>query len=413
MELFSPEFFSALAAIIVIDLVLAGDNAIVIALAARNLPPHLRNRAVLWGTVGAIVVRTAMTLVVVWLLKVPGLLLAGGALLVWIAYKLLAQGDGGGHTVESATTFWGAMKTIVIADAVMGLDNVLAVAGAAHGSFLLVVLGLLISIPIVIWGSQIILKFVERYPAIVYIGAAVLAWTAVKMMVSEPLLKDFLTGYPIVSWLAYLLVVGGVLGGGFVANQGKLRARVARHLVDLVSLPPVSGDRPVARILVPVDGSEYALQAARLVMNRALDRPGIELHLVHVRTPFKQHVARFVARSDRESYHREEAERAMRPARELLDRHKVPYAAHVELGDRAERIVATAQRVQADRIVMGTARKNSLTRLIEDSVTHRVIEQTPVPVEIVVSDSVSRVERVGVPACIGTVLLAVMIAIAL
>ena len=153
MELFSAEFFSALLAIIVIDLVLAGDNAIVIALAARNLPADLRKKAIIWGAVGAIAVRTAMTLVVVWLLKVPGLMLLGGVLLVWIAYKLLADNDGDGHDVSAANSFWGAMKTIVVADAVMGLDNVLAVAGASHGSFMLVVIGLLISIPIVIWGS--------------------------------------------------------------------------------------------------------------------------------------------------------------------------------------------------------------------------------------------------------------------
>ncbi len=416
MELFSPEFFSALVAIIIIDLVLAGDNAIVIALAARNLPPPLRTKAVIWGTAGAIAVRTAMTLIVVWLLKIPGLLLIGGALLVWIAYKLLAQGDGGGHSVESATTFWGAMKTIVIADAVMGLDNVLAVAGAAHGNFLLVVIGLLISIPIVIWGSQLILKYVERYPSIIYIGAAVLAWTAAKMMSSEPLLKDVLARYPVIVWLTYALVMGGVLGIGFIANQGRIRERVARHLVDLVGLPEspaMVGGRPVARILVPVDGSSYALQAVRLVMNRALDHPNIELHLVHVRTPFKQHIARFVARSDREAYHREQAERAMQSARELLEKHKLPYAAHVELGDKADMIVDAARRLQAVRIVMGTARKNSLTRLIEDSVTHRVIEKTPVPVEVVVGDGVSRAERIGLPACAAAVLLAVLIGVAL
>src|SRR5262245_16832172 len=179
MEFLSAEFFAALAAIIVIDLVLAGDNAIVIALAARNLPPHLQKRAVAWGTVGAIVVRSAMTMVVVWLLKIPGLLFVGGALLLWIALRLLAPEEGAaeGHA-PGATTFWGAMRTIVIADAVMGLDNVLAVAGAAHGSYLLVVLGLLISVPIVIWGSTLILKWVEKYPSIVYIGAGVLAWTA-------------------------------------------------------------------------------------------------------------------------------------------------------------------------------------------------------------------------------------------
>ena len=146
MELFSPEFFSALLAIVVIDLVLAGDNAIVIALAARNVPKELQKRAILWGTVGAIAVRTSMTVVVVWLLQVPGLMLMGGAMLVWIAYRLLVPAGGDdGHNVALANRFWGAMKTIIVADALMGLDNVLGVAGAAQGSFLLVVLGLLIS----------------------------------------------------------------------------------------------------------------------------------------------------------------------------------------------------------------------------------------------------------------------------
>jgi YjbE family integral membrane protein len=229
MELFSPEFFSALAAIIVIDLVLAGDNAIVIALAARSLPPTLRTKAVIWGTVGAIAVRTAMTLIVVWLLKVPGLLLIGGALLVWIACKLLVDNREGcehedGH---AATGFWGAMRTIIIADALMGLDNVLAVAGAAQGSFLLVVLGLLISIPIVIWGSQLILKWVERFPVIVYIGAGVLAWTAVKMMTGEPLVQPLLAQYPAIPWVAYVLVIGGVLSAGYCMNRARLGTRFA------------------------------------------------------------------------------------------------------------------------------------------------------------------------------------------
>lgn len=225
MELFSPEFFSALLAIIVIDLVLAGDNAIVIALAARNLPPHLQKRAVLWGTFGAIAVRALMTVIVVWLLKIPGLLLAGGLLLIWIAVKLLAPSDGGKHEEHGgASNFWAAMKTIVIADAVMGLDNVLAVAGAAHGSYLLVVLGLLISIPIVVWGSTIILKWVERFPIIIYIGAGVLAWTAVKMISSEPLVKEQVAAmgnwiYPI-----YVLVVGGTLGLGYYLNRRRSAA---------------------------------------------------------------------------------------------------------------------------------------------------------------------------------------------
>ena len=220
MEIFSMQFLWALGAIILIDLVLAGDNAIVIALAARNLPKHLQKKAIIWGTVGAIVVRTAMTVVVVWLLKIPGLLLVGGALLLWIAVKLLKpvdHGDEGGHT--GSNTFLGAMKTIVIADAVMGLDNVLAVAGAAHGSFLLVVLGLLISIPIVVWGSTLILKWVEKYPAIIYIGAAVLALTAAKMMFSEPLVKPHVEPYMGFAWFYYAAIIGAVLGIGYSFNR--------------------------------------------------------------------------------------------------------------------------------------------------------------------------------------------------
>ena len=131
MEIFSMDFLAALAAIVVIDLVLAGDNAIVIALAARNLPPHLRKRAIVWGTVGAVAVRSLMTMAVVWLLRIPGLLMAGGALLVWIAYKLLRPADGNaGEDAKPADSFWAALRTIVVADLVMGLDNVLAVAGA-------------------------------------------------------------------------------------------------------------------------------------------------------------------------------------------------------------------------------------------------------------------------------------------
>ncbi len=221
MEILSPEFFSALLAIIVIDLVLAGDNAIVIALAARRLPRHLQLRAVVWGTAGAIGIRIAMTLVVVALLRIPGLMLAGGLLLVWIAYKLLVanEGDDHGHAAGSAVTgFWSAIRTIVIADTVMGLDNILGVAGAAQGDFLLVVLGLLISIPIMVWGSTLILRLVDRFPVIVYIGAAVLAFTAARMILHEPLVAERVEALAGWSWLVYVAVVGGVLLLGWRSN---------------------------------------------------------------------------------------------------------------------------------------------------------------------------------------------------
>ena len=229
MELFSSPWWSALLAIILIDLVLAGDNAIVIALAARNLPPHLQKKAIAWGTVGAIVVRSVMTVGVVWLLKIPGLLLVGGLGLLWIAYKLLADQGDKEHDGPVASTFWGAMKTIVVADALMGIDNVLGVAGAANGSFDLVVIGLLISIPIVVFGSTMVLKLVERFPVIIKIGAAVLAFTAAKMIVSEQLL-DTLYGGPdampsaetqhlVAQWATYAVAVAGVLGGGWLATR--------------------------------------------------------------------------------------------------------------------------------------------------------------------------------------------------
>ena len=217
MEFMSAPWWSALLAIILIDLVLAGDNAIVIALAARNLPPHLQKKAILWGTVGAIAVRSLMTIGVVWLLKVPGLMLVGGLGLLWIAYKLLVDtGDQEDHG-PAATTFAGAMKTIIVADALMGVDNVLGVAGAAHGSFDLVVLGLLISVPIVIFGSSIVLKLVERFPIIIQLGAAVLAFTAAKMIVGEPLLDpifDESSWNALARGLTYTVAIVGVLGMG-------------------------------------------------------------------------------------------------------------------------------------------------------------------------------------------------------
>ena len=218
MELFSTPWWSALLAIILIDLVLAGDNAIVIALAARNLPPNLQKKAIVWGTVGAIGVRTLMTLGVVWLLKIPGLMLVGGLGLVWVAYKLLADQGGKAHDAPVVATFWGAMKTIIVADALMGVDNVLGVAGAAQGALDLVVIGLLISVPIVVFGSAVVLKLVERFPVIIQAGAAVLAFTAAKMIVSEPTLASWFDGpeanQTAARWGVYLVTVAGVLLAG-------------------------------------------------------------------------------------------------------------------------------------------------------------------------------------------------------
>ncbi len=223
MEFFSTAWWSALMAIILIDLVLAGDNAIVIALAARKLPPELQRKAIVWGTVGAIVVRSAMTLVVVWLLKIPGLMLVGGLGLLWIAYKLLADTDDGSEHDVEVNSFWGAMKTIVVADALMGIDNVLGVAGAAHGSFDLVVIGLLISVPIVVFGSTVVLKLVERFPIVIKLGAAVLAYTAAMMVINEQLLKSIFHSGDMTAtalrWGLIVLAIAGVLGAGHLKSM--------------------------------------------------------------------------------------------------------------------------------------------------------------------------------------------------
>ena len=223
MELFSMPWWSALLAIILIDLVLAGDNAIVIALAARNLPPEHQNKAIMWGTVGAIVIRSAMTVGVVWLLKIPGLMLVGGLGLLWIAYKLITDTSEDEHQGGTATTFWGAMKTIIVADALMGVDNVLGVAGAANGDFTLVVIGLLISIPIVVLGSKLVLQLVEKWPVIINLGAAVLAFTAAQMVINEKLLDPIFDGGETINLIArgatYAVAVVGVLGLGWWATR--------------------------------------------------------------------------------------------------------------------------------------------------------------------------------------------------
>lgn len=408
------DFLAALAAIVVIDLVLAGDNAIVIALASRNVPQHRQRQAIIWGTVGAIAARSALTIAVVSLLKVPGLLFVGGALLVWIAYKLLLpeSGDGGAARVASAAGFWGAIRTIVVADVVMGLDNVLAVAGAAQGSFLLVTLGLLISIPIVVWGSTLLLRFVERYPGFVYIGAGVLVLTAAKMISTEPFLRELLSTHPPAMLAFHVALPLGVLWAGFVRNHRRLESRISARITGLAhraggSSPGhhvAAGAAPMLRILVPVDGSRNATLAARHVAQAFARDPALEVHLLNVQPPLSWHVARFVSRKSRADYHRGEAEQAMLPVTRILDRSDVPYSVHAEVGDRAKVIVETARKLGCDHIVMSTARKNSLTRMLEDSVTARVLETTTVPVEVIAGDAISRLERFGIPVGIGALL---------
>ena len=403
MELFSPEFFSALLAIVVIDLVLAGDNAIVIAMAARNLPAHLQKKAIVWGAVGAIAVRSAMTLVVVYLLKIPGLMLIGGLLLVWIAYKLLtpAKDEDGGHN-NASTSFWGAMKTIVIADAVMGLDNVLAVAGASHGSYILVVLGLLISIPIVIWGSTQILKLVERYPSITYIGAGVLAWTAAKMMISEPMVKEMqLFQNPAFGYAVQVLVIFGVLFGGFMKSRLALEETIAPAVVD----PEVSdkqsynvGEKVMNKVLIPVDDSSNALMALKHAVNMYGNDRQTHFHICNVQPTLYTHIRKFLSKQTINEWQAERAQTAAKSASEFLEKAGANFSFTYVTGDKGEALRDEAQRLGCNRIVIGTAKKNTLSRLFENSTTAKLLEISDIPVEVVTGKSLSTLERWGIPA---------------
>jgi len=186
------EMLWALMAIILIDVVLGGENAIVIAMASRRLPPNLRRKAMLWGTIGAVGVRFACVAALTYLLMIPGLRLIGGLALLYIAWQLVRDNKESEHEVNAATTFWGAMATIVWADAVMGLDNALAIAGAAGGNWWLIIFGLLVSVPIILFGSTVVAKLMERWPKTIWIGAGVLVAVAAQMIWAEPLLQEFI-----------------------------------------------------------------------------------------------------------------------------------------------------------------------------------------------------------------------------
>jgi YjbE family integral membrane protein len=190
----SPEFWVALGQIIIIDILLGGDNAVVIALACRKLPPAQRTKGIIWGTIGAIVLRVVLIMFAMTLLNVPFLKLVGALLLVWIGVKLIAPDEDGHGDIQSSDKLLAAIKTIIVADLVMSVDNVIAIAGAAQNSgehsTLLVILGLLISIPIIVWGSQLVIKLMARFPIIITLGGMLLGWIAGGMLVSDPAVAD-------------------------------------------------------------------------------------------------------------------------------------------------------------------------------------------------------------------------------
>ncbi|WP_096202206.1 TerC family protein [Bacillus sp. FJAT-45350] len=212
------DFLIALLTIIGIDLILGGDNAIVVALACRNLPAHQRNKAIILGITLALVIRMGLTLVAVQLLEIPYLLAIGGALLIYIAYSLLTDHDDN-RDVNGGTSLFSAIKAIVIADFIMGFDNIIAVAGAAHGNMLLVMIGLIFSVPIIIWGSKLILMAFDRFPFIIYIGAGILAFTAGRMISHEEMFSPLFSSHPYMTAFFQIIIVVGVLVAGVFSRK--------------------------------------------------------------------------------------------------------------------------------------------------------------------------------------------------
>ncbi len=218
MDLSSVQFWIAVLQIILIDILLSGDNAVVIALACRNLPPRQRRLGVFWGVAGAIILRVTLTFFAVSLLAIPYLKMVGAVLLLWIGVKLIQpQDDGEGHEIRAAAHLFGAIRTIIIADFVMSLDNVIAVAAAAHDSLFLLIFGLALSIPLMVWASQLILRLMDRFPSVIVLGGGLLGWVGLSMAVHDPVMKDW-----VISQAAWLDWVAPAAGAVLVVAVGKL-----------------------------------------------------------------------------------------------------------------------------------------------------------------------------------------------
>ena len=383
MNFTSPEFWIALLEIIGVNIVLSGDNAVVIALAARGLPAEQQKRAVAWGSGAAVAMRIVLTIVAVELLQLPYLKLAGAALLLWIAVRLLIpEGAEGGHGA-TVTSLAAAVKTIMVADLVMSLDNVIGVAAAAKGSVVLLIFGLAVSIPLVIFASRLLLTLMDRFPIIITVGAGLLGWVAGEMAISDPVVTDWVEAHA--AFLDYLAPLAGVIGVVFIGRWLAARAAGA-----LPAAPPVSVAPPIAghlqRVLLAVDGSEPAMRAVRQVLALRSDMRAPELldvHLVNVQRPVTSDVARFVPGQTLDDYHREKGETALAPARALLDAAGVAYHEHRRAGDPGTHIADLAREEGCNLIVMGSRGLGTHTGALLGSVAQATLEHAGVPVLLV------------------------------
>ncbi|WP_323000224.1 TerC family protein [Castellaniella sp.] len=216
IEFLETLHWGAVFQIILIDILLGGDNAVVIALACRNLQPAQRMQGILWGTAGAIILRVVLIAFALTLLGIPFLKVVGGGLLLWIGIKLLLPEDDAHDKIKGSASIWAAVKTIIIADFVMSLDNVIAIAGAAQNAHAdhqigLVIFGLLVSVPIIVWGSTLVLKLIDRFPLVVTLGAGLLGWIAGGMLITDVFVVERIGGQPPFAWKIGAEIVGAIL----------------------------------------------------------------------------------------------------------------------------------------------------------------------------------------------------------
>jgi YjbE family integral membrane protein len=379
MDLSSPDFWVSVGQIILIDILLGGDNAVVIALACRRLPPEQRSKGVMWGVVGAVGARIVLIFFALQLLALPYLKAVGAVLLLWIGIKLMLPEDEEAHgKLEGGTTLWSAVRTVIVADAVMSLDNVIAVAAAADGHLGLVIFGILVSVPIIVWGSKFVLMLIDRFPLVITLGAALLGWIAGAMLVGDQAWQSWLQAQP--AWTERAAAVAGAV---FVVLVGTLLSRRIRARHAPVPASRAQAHPDTRRVLVPVDvGSPVTAMAEHLRSDHARD-PSLEVQLLNVQMPVDSgHARMFVSGDELNAYYDEEAEQALAPARSALDAAGVPYAIRREVGHVADTILRCAREWGANRIVMGRRGRSDLADRVLGSIASDVTAQAEVPVTL-------------------------------
>ena len=380
-EVLTADFWTGLLEIIWVNVILSGDNAVVIALAARSLPERQQKQAIAWGSGAAVLLRILLTLVAVRLLQLPFLKLLGAVALLWIAVQLLNP-EADGDEVQSSASLPGAIRTILIADVVMSADNVIAVAAVAKGSTALLVLGLVVSIPLVVFGATMLMTLMERFPLIITLGAAVLGWTAGEMGITDPSIAKWVLENA--EWLHW---VAPVVGAALVVVVGRwLAARGARGepvaAVTAATAAPPSAEVQPMKVLLAVDGSAHALRAAELLIKQARHyRVPPDIHLLNVQHPFPGTVHGVAHEARR--FHQEEGTKALAAVRQALDRAGLKYLDEVRVGDPADVIAQSVGRDGMDMVVMGARGAGALADMVLGSVASKVLHAVDVPVLLV------------------------------